>query len=219
LKLLRQLSLKEYILACARADSIPEGESRLWSVKKVRLSKPLDIVHPRLKTRVYLPAGTYTKLFRVTESTLHNGGECVMEDTPFELRTHLQFMLRARGRVLITGLGLGCVVRGCLANPAVEHVLCIERDTSVLKLVAPYMPQTKRLTIIVADAVKWCAETENEFDCAWHDIWSDTDAGEEHLHVLHGQLLAHMGSKVGFQGAWDFPRDQKRLWGQVVNLC
>jgi hypothetical protein len=35
-----------------------------------------------------------------------------MNDFPQELKKHLDFVLRARGRVLVTGLGLGCVVRG-----------------------------------------------------------------------------------------------------------
>jgi len=141
-----------------------------------------------------------------------------MDDSDRELRTHLDFMLRAKGRVLITGLGLGCVVRGCLANPAVEQVTCIERDQSVLKLVAPYMPKTPRLEIIKADALKWCEATEEKFDCAWHDLWSDPDKEEPHLQVNHSHLLAMLADKVGYQGAWAFPREQKRLWRECLRL-
>jgi hypothetical protein len=211
-------SLKEQILAAARAESIPSGESGLWVIKKETVPEPLPHFHPRLKKRLVLPAGTYTRLLRSTESTMHIGGEVVMEDTIFELQTHLRFMLRARGRVLITGLGLGCVVRGCLANPAVKHVVCVEKDMHVLRLVAQHMPKDRRLTIVVADALKWCKHPELKFDCAWHDLWTDSDNGEEHLQVVHAHLLLAMSRKVDFQGAWDFPRDQKRLWGKLIEI-
>src|SRR6185369_8969082 len=107
---------------------------------------------------VTLPAARYTYLRFLTDKTLYSEhpGAVVMEDTPFELRTHLGFVMRAHGRVLITGLGLGCVIRGLLENPKVEHVTCIENSKDVLKLVAPYMP-TERLEIVEADALEWTA--------------------------------------------------------------
>jgi spermidine synthase len=128
-----------------------------------------------------------------------------MEDTPFELRKHLQFMLQARGRVLITGLGLGCVIRGCLANPAVEHVTCIENSPDVLKLVAPYMP-TERLSIIEADALEWTALNREPFDCAWHDLWTDRDNGEPHLDLWHTRLIYNCRQQIKRQGAWAYSR-------------
>lgn len=130
-------NLKQTVLAAARADAIPAGDSGLWMVRKDIARKP--ILAKRNDKLVQIPAGTYTSLVRWTESTLHLHGEVVMHDVPAELNTHLDFMLRANGRVLVTGLGLGCVVRGCLANPAVRHVTCIENSVDVLKLVAPYM--------------------------------------------------------------------------------
>lgn len=206
------------LLVAARADSIPEGESGLWGVRKVRLSKPYIAKHPRLKRLIELPPRTYTKLFRATEATMHLlDGECVMEDTDLELKTHLGFMLRAHGRVLITGLGLGCVVRGCLANPAVEHIVCIEKSASVLVLVGPYMPK-ERLTIIHADALEWVRTHARGFDCAWHDLWSDESAGEPNLHLLHSWLLAECAEEIPLQGAWDFPREQRRLWREFTNI-
>jgi hypothetical protein len=48
--------------------------------------------------------------------------EVVMEDSPRELRRHLPIWMHAHGRVLVTGLGLGCVVRGLLASPHVEYI-------------------------------------------------------------------------------------------------
>lgn len=132
-----------------------------------------------------VPPGKYVHLWRFTMATMHMDppAEMVMNDIESELRKHLDFCLRAHGMVLVTGLGLGCVLRGLLVNPAVRHVLVIERDPAVIRLVAPHLPQTAppRHTIVEADARTWCKEVGITFDCAWHDIWSDPDKDEEHL--------------------------------------
>lgn len=211
------MSLKEDILRAARADSIPAGESGTWSVRKWAIDRPrIGYSADRSRSGV-IPAGSYTSLVKLTMATMHNAdpGECVMLDAPHELRTHLDFMMRAKGRVLKTGLGLGCVVRGCLVNPAVTHVTVIERDPHVLKLVAPHMPKD-RVEIIQADAIQWCKETDRQFDSAWHDIWNDDDLNEPPLAVLHGDLLCATSKKVkGPHGAWDFPRFMRKEFGLV----
>jgi hypothetical protein len=193
------------ILQAMPACAIPEGHSHLWFVNKLRIHKP--IAKLRMGKRVILLAGTYTFLTRLTEDTLYNQppGEVVMEDTPFELRTHLNFALRARGQVLVTGLGLGCVVRGLLANPNVTHVTCIEKSPDVLALVAPYMPK-ERLTIVQADALDWTKQTDQHFDCAWHDLWTNKDNGEPHVDFWHTKLIMNCWEKATRQGAWLFPR-------------
>lgn len=200
----------------AMATHIPEASSGLWYVKRYSLAKPLTVM--RTGGPLTMPPGTYTQLWRYTEATLHVLGELVMQDTQQELNTHLNFMLRARGKVLITGLGLGCVTRGCLANPNVERVTVIERDPDVLKLVRPYMEEGERLEIIVADALQWTRENPRKFDSAWHDLWNDPDTEEPHLQVMHSELLLNCSRKVPMQGAWHFPRDHKRLWKKHIQV-
>ena len=148
---------------------------------------------------------------------MHNNGEVVMEDTPFELFTHMEFMLKARGRVLITGLGLGCVIRGILANGHVDHITCIERSQHVIDLVAPHMP-TDRLEMVKANALEWTKATTERFDCAWHDIWTDWAAGEPTLAQSHTKLIKHCRPRVNFQGAWDYPRIARNYSNRVLGL-
>lgn len=207
--------LRERILSAAKANDIPANSSGLWSVRKLIVKKPT--LATRDNKLVEIPPRLFTYLQCYTTGTLHTEGECVMHDTPDELNTHLDFMMRARGRVLITGLGLGCAVRGCLANPAVTHVTCIEKSRDVLKLVAPFMP-TERLSIIYADAIEWTARNKVDYDCAWHDLWSNPDKNEEHLQVMHSHLLANVGHNARFQGAWAMPREHKKLWGRIIPM-
>jgi len=207
------MSLKQKLLESAKATQIPEGESGLWRVKKLRLNGAVNVT--RHGKAVCLGPGVFTQLFRYTSAQpFETGlGECVMEDSIYELRTHLHFMLKAFGDVLITGLGLGCVVRGTLANPAVKSVTVIERDADVLKLVQPHMPAAVR--IIHADAWEWILDSEEQFDCAWHDLWNDTDAGEPHLAIIHQKVIhASLNRVTGFQGAWAWPRQYRKIYAE-----
>lgn len=202
------MTLKQDIMAAAPAEDVPAGESGLWSIGKKEIEESTYTFH-RGKVYVLNPC-TITTLRRITGSTMHLSGEVVMDDSPFEIRSHLNFMMKARGNVLVSGLGLGCVVRGLLANPAVKHVTCIEISQNVLELVKPFMPKD-RLTIIHDDALKLTKPEKSplwltRFDCAWHDIWADRDNGDPHLSVLHGRLMANCRDRVQFQGAWDMPR-------------
>lgn len=201
---------KSTLLQVMKADNIPEGDSGLWFITKTNL--PEAVASVRHAQNVIVPPGTYTHLYRITDSTLHLNppGEAVMEDTPFELQTHLGFVLNAQGKVLVTGLGLGCVIRGLLVNPNVQHITCIENSRDVLRLVRPYMPE-ERLTIIEADAVAWTAQNQETFDCAWHDVWTDRDGEEPHLDHWHAKMLMNCRMTIRCQGAWSFDKGIKKL--------
>lgn len=198
--------IKQVILTNMRAEHIPAKSSGLWYIQKAKVD-----TSSFLDKKGYLPSGVYTHLFRLTTATLHKEppGEVVMEDTPFELSKHLNFVLKASGSVLVTGLGLGCVVRGLLSNPAVEHVTCIEKSNDVLRLVKPFMLH-KRLAIIHADALEWTIDNPLRFDYAWHDLWTARDEGEPHLDEWHLRLILNCSRMVGVQGAWAFNRDIRR---------
>lgn len=192
------------ILSAMSAESIPYGSQGLWSVAPLFVKDSTDGV----------AAGLYTRLSSITMASAHTPpGETVMIDHLPELRTHLEFILRAQGRVLVCGLGLGCVVRGLLANPNVTRVDVIERSADVLSLVAPHMPRDRRLKIHVGDARE--IDIDGEWDDAGHDLWSDGE-NDPHLHVMHAQTMHHWHKRVGRQFAWQFPRHQRRLWDRVM---
>lgn len=200
---------KSVYMSVMKADSIPEAFSLPWYIYKQDIPKPMK--SERFGRSVICPAGTITYLRRLTESTKDDWppGELVMEDTPFELATHLGFVMRAYGKVLVTGLGLGCVTRGLLANPKVEHVTVVENSKEVLKLVAPHMP-TEKLAIVEDDAFRFVAHNKQCFDCVWHDLWTNKDEGEPHLDVWHMRLLVESRRFATHQGAWALRKDFKR---------
>jgi spermidine synthase len=132
----------------------------------------------------------------------------VMEDSPRELRRHLPIWLRAHGRILITGLGLGYVMRGLLASPLVEHVDVVEIDADILSVVGSEFATNPRVTLHHGDALQIAFADSSRWDFAWHDIWTEQNKG---LHEQHTRLLMKFDKQVTHQGAWQMPRDIKRL--------
>lgn len=206
------------LLQAMRADAVPDNQIGLWKIYRKRstvgcphgsqLGKPLF-----LSPKFFCPAGTYTFLVKLDAPDQPNSPPAVMEDTPPELRKHLNFVLRARGKVLVTGLGLGCVVRGLLQRSAIERITIVEREQAVLSLVAPYLPKDERIEIVHAEAGAWLRRRRRTWTCAWHDVWSDPERNEPHLAVTHQNLMLQLlqGDRVGMQGAWEFPRYVRRI--------
>jgi hypothetical protein len=108
-----------------------------------------------------LPPGTYTVL-------LLDGGFS-MCDAPFVLRNYVPFLEEAQGDVLLTGLGLGCLVHGLLARPAVRSITVLECDADVLSLVGPTVADP-RVRLLRADAFSWTPPPGVAFDAAMLDL-------------------------------------------------
>ena len=132
--------------------------------------------------------------------------EVVMEDSRRELARHLPAFLRAHGRVLITGLVLGCVVRGLLASSRVEHIDVVELDHDIMDVVGAEFANDPRVSLYRGDALLVGASSDR-WDFAWHDVCSSED---EHIQVLHAELLARFANVIPDQGAWMLPRWAKR---------
>jgi hypothetical protein len=208
------------LVAAMRATDLPAPQERgLWYIARETavLPGPLQDWYQREYGYDAYPEhpAASTTLCRWTDATIHTTrGECVMSDDPRELRRHLPIVLAATGRVLITGLGLGCVVRGLLARGRVQHVDVVELDAGVLEMVGPSFQGERRVTLHHGDAlaINWPPGTR--WDFAWHDVWNDRPETQ----VLHAQLLVRYRDRAERQGAWGFPREVKRLWGRRMPL-
>lgn len=126
----------------------------------------------------------------------------IMSDTPTEIAEHAHALLNARGRVLITGLGLGCLPHALLKKVcdqcggdtgvidfvatrneycpacggtglAVSSIDIIEIDQQVIRLTGKYL-NDPRVTIHhgSADEPLSLLPMGSRFDYVWHDIWS-----------------------------------------------
>ncbi len=207
--------MKAAILQAMRADAIPAGTSGRWTVVKHDLTQDHADLMVRLERKALckaVPPGHYTHLHCLTEATMwrQNAGETVMNDFPCELAKHLEFIMLARGNVLVGGLGLGCVVRGLLARGQVEHIDIIERSPDVIKLCGDALLRDRRVTIHERDAYNGFIRG-GPWDFAWWDLWADPEKSEPHLQVIHMELVKRFERRIkNRQGAWAMPRNFRR---------
>lgn len=192
---------RDYIRAARVPETLQPQEFGLWQIARVKAQSTL---HAHL-----IGFDSYTLLSNWNIGSLHLPyGEIVMEDSRKELSRHLPIWLQAKGRVLITGLGLGCVVRGLLASPFVTHVDVIEINEDILRIVGAEFVGNERVTLHHGDAREFEFPEGTEWDFAWHDIWTE---GNEGLHLEHMKLIKRFIAHVDDQGAWQLPRELKQL--------
>jgi hypothetical protein len=197
--------LMRHIVAARVPESLKPQTFGLWEITRLG---PRQLGRFGEQTRNIVDPGfdSVTFLKRYTLATLHQDGETVMEDSLPELRKHLPIWIRAIGKVLVTGLGLGCVIRGLLAKPDVERVTVIEIDKDVLRVVGHEFASNRRVELILANALRW-EPRGRMFDWAWHDIWCE---GPPHVSVLHMKLIKRFARCANHQGSWGMPRWAKR---------
>lgn len=194
----------DFIKAARVPESMKPQEFFPWQI--IRRKSPVPM----------LGFPTQTLLCRWDYSSMHQKhGTIVMDDSLPELRRHLPIWLAAKGRVLKTGLGLGCVVRGLLAKPEVEHIDVVEIDRKIIDICGAEFIGNPRVTIHHADAHDWPIDGRG-WDFIWHDIHDNDET--EHLTLQHGRLLIRYldATPIERQGAWAFPREAKRQIGRML---
>jgi hypothetical protein len=159
------------------------GRARLrrWSVsdRQARALAALERTFSPFAIAEPLPAGDHTVLLL--------DGALSMTDAPFVLRNYVWFLRAARGDVLLTGLGLGCLVRGLLALPEVRSITVLELHADVLGLVGPHY-RDPRVEILHADALSWDPPSARRWDCAMFDIAEDLAL----LEALHARYAPYV---------------------------
>ena len=131
--------------------------------------------------------GRYMALVR-----LDGDGEPETWMSDAEWHDHRRVLAVARGRVVVTGLGLGCVVRAMLARGRVEHVTVVEREPDVIAMVWPALALAygDRVALHRADALTGELPA-GEWDLAWHDIWPTISAA--HIPDMFALRLRYRG--------------------------
>lgn len=170
----------------------------------------------------WTPPGEYIRLMlpRTKDQPLDED-QCVddkwytmMSDTPDEANDHAEVIHMAwnwGGRVLIHGLGLGCVLNAILASPDVEHVDVVEVNADVIRLVGPYFQDhidAGRLTIHHDSCLtkKWPPNTG--WTVVWHDIWSAisehnlVDNEQSEWGISYATMHRKFGGRCFWQGSW-----------------
>lgn len=186
------------------AVTIPEGERGPWKIERFTVDAG-SLSWMKLAMEGRAPhAGTYTML-------RHAQRGIIMSDTTAERRDHMQFVYKAKGHVLINGLGLGMCLAAILKRPDVLSVAVIELDADVIALVAPHFVDA-RLTIVQASAFDYAPPKGIRYGAVWHDIWDEIC---EDNRIEMSRLCRKYGSKTDWQGCWgrdtmDLKRNRER---------
>lgn len=114
-------------------------------------------------------------------------GVLMMSDTPHEQMTNAAAVQNANGDVLIAGLGLGMILVPILRKPTVTSVTVIEKNSDVIALIEPRMPERNKLTIINTDIFQWKPKGPNaRWDFIYFDIWPEiTGDNYPEMKTLH----------------------------------
>lgn len=176
---------------------IRPAETPRWSITRFEVPEwDRSQLHEMVHMGRYAPPGVeYTRLMRKSRVGDGISFAIVMSDTPDELTDHGPIIERAAGtlgpvRILVNGLGLGCVVKGLLSMPQVVGLDVVEVDWELIGLVGSYYlgrrPARRyrnrsvrsadgRLRIHHADAFTKTWDQEASWDLVWHDVWDFVD--------------------------------------------
>lgn len=136
-------------------------------------------------------------------------GRCMwMSDTRDERADHWTPRRRARGHVLIGGLGFGMVALACALKPEVEKVTVIEINADVIALVVPYLRAAlesqgvdpDKLEVIEADLMTWKPPKGAMYQCIWFDIWEDLCT--DNLEAMSKLNRRFARRTEGYRGSW-----------------
>ncbi len=172
---------------------LPEGEIGAYKISRFTVTGE----EFQGFTARYVPKGTYTKLVR--------GGTLVMSDTPDEHRDHSSAIYKAKGRVLIAGLGIGMVANEMLKKPEVEHLTVIEVSEEVIALTGPHLKALHgdRLTIVHADIFTYTPPKGELYDTIWFDVWDYIcEDNLAQMEKLHRKYARRKRTKEAFMHSW-----------------
>jgi spermidine synthase len=115
----------------------------------------------------------------------------IMSDSEWEVKTHSDFVQKARGDVLIAGLGIGYSVVSVKDKPEVQTIVVVEKEQDVIDLVWPHVLNDK--SMVVCDRVlHFMQNTEMRFDIVWFDILK----GEPDQYPAAVQTLTDAASRI-----------------------
>ncbi len=205
------------------------AEAGSWLITRFEVPRgDRSQLHEMIHMGRYAPPGVeYTRLLRKIRVGARTHFALVMSDTPDELTDHGPIILRAASapaplRVLVNGLGLGCVVKGLLALQQVATIDVVEIDWDLIRLVGPYYlgrrvvrrhlnscirSRDGRLRIHHADAFTKTWPKDASWDLVWHDVWDFVDPAnlndEEKARPGTYEALRRKYAKLcGWQGSW-----------------
>ena len=146
------------------------------------------------------PLGFFTEDFEFP-AVLEDGNEW-MTLTPVDLDTSDEAIVRAHGKVVTFGLGLGYYTYMVSEKAEVDSITVVEKNPDVIALfreyILPQFPHPEKVRIVNADAFEY-AEFEmpkQRYDVAFVDTWRDASDGAPMYEKM--KRLEHLSPNTEF---------------------
>jgi hypothetical protein len=190
----------------ANVLSIPAGKLKGVQVRHIRKPAGTTMTSGNARTAIF---GQQSEQILFPEPTVwhelsEKGRGVWMTDLPIEQRQTDELIARARGRVLVGGLGLGYAVVALAARTKVTEIVVVEQNAAIIKLVWDATIKRVRknrsgvkLTVINADLFDYLKERQAakkarpEFTWGLFDIWQGDGESTFHEVVVPLRALAH----------------------------
>lgn len=128
-----------------------------------------------------------------------------MNDSPISHKDHAPFVDKARGTVVLTGLGIGYLPMWLVMAGQVDRIIILEKDERVRQLVWPHFEKWliekgwhNRVLLIMADANQYVPELQIDFLWVDHFQCPATASEREAMRALWSGKL---DTEITF---WDF---------------
>ena len=112
---------------------------------------------------------------------LLKNNEIWMSLNPNEIKTMEPYIAKARGHVLVLGLGMGYVAYMMANKKEVKDITIIEKDTNVINifnnLLWPSFNNKDKIKIVNDDAINYLKRKQRDYDYIFADIWHSPDDG------------------------------------------
>jgi hypothetical protein len=177
------------------ADYLPPGKEGQAEIRHYEVTQ-MDALRTRFSRQRETEPG-------VVLAQLFLDGKMYMSDSDDEKFSNSGFVYRARGDVLIAGLGIGMILPPLLANPEVTSVTVVEQSAAVIALVAQYYADPK-LMVLEGDIFEWKPTDKTiRYDAIYFDIWENicTDALPE-MAKLHQRFKNLKRSPSAYMDSW-----------------
>jgi len=138
-----------------------------------------------------------------------------MSDTPNEIHTNREFMSKAKGDVLVGGLGMGITLMPLLENPAVTSITVVEKNKDVIELWKRSTANldVSKVTVEQGDIFTWGEPKKKDlyYDTIYFDIWPTVCADWwPHMKTLH-RTYKHFLRNGGWKRCW-MENAMRDLW-------
>ena len=139
---------------------------------------PYDEINVTKDFKEYSAIGYFNKPFSYLALT--EGNNIWMSLNPNEIETMKPFINKAKGNVLVLGLGLGYVPYMMSLKDNVKHITIVEKDQEIIdlfnKMIFPHFLNKNKITIIKDDAINYVHHNQ-KYDYIFADLWHSPEDG------------------------------------------